>query len=143
MPRIKTRKKSTAKEVPASDVVEIPDNTKDKSTDQDEENQAVSSDEERKRKTRPPTSTQSVGVPAAMEIEVINPDKPESFLVYVKGDGYDIVAETRKKEVNFINELDAAIGKIEQLKLKSNCIRIHCSSASQQQKLLQITTLLG
>src|SRR5664279_3042696 len=88
-----------------------------------------------------PTALIAASTPVPVQTTV-DPESPTDYLVYIKGVEWDIIKKAKTSQVLLSNEMRDNFGGIDRYKLTNNCIRVHCRTAEQQQKLLTTTQLL-
>ena len=64
-------------------------------------------------------------------------------IVFIKGSGFDIAKEASRQPIQFSKRLSCAVGKVEEVKLVKDCVRVTCTSPKQKCVLLQMTEWNG
>ena len=64
-------------------------------------------------------------------------------LVFIKGSGFDIAKEASRQPIQFSRTLSCAVGRVTEVKLLKDCVRVTCTSPKQKIVLLQMTEWNG
>ena len=147
-----TKKKTKGPASRPASTSEIPD----EKSDLDEENLDVSSSPEDRRRKLPTLPTLTAAQPSIMltgpeqsaveqAIEEVcgTIETKEKYVVYMKGVEQDIIAAVKAQDVKFAREIESIVGPIVLMKFRGGCLRITCSSKTQEQKLLECTEFMG
>jgi len=64
-------------------------------------------------------------------------------LVFIKGSGFDIAMEASGQPIQFSRTLSCAVGRVTEVKLLKDCVRVTCTSPKQKSVLVQMTEWNG
>ena len=64
-------------------------------------------------------------------------------LVYLKGDGFDIMKEASRHPLEFSRRLTSIVGPVKEVKLLKDTVRVTCASEKQKTTLLSVTDWFG
>ena len=95
----------------------------------------------RKRTTRIADSSASSG--DGTQVKRSCPEPLTTFVVYIKGVGYDLAKEAMSHPISFKRTLFALSGKTGDIKLTKSCVRVTCLSLKQKTQLLNTVELNG